>query len=79
MIKQEFRFRNFSNFKKHAFMSPTSKKKGQTYPSSLLKFSSPTTVNKHIKISSEEVSNWREYSLLYLIMKIIQFFLSSMT
>ena len=60
-------------------MSPTSKKKGQTYPSLLLKFSSPTTVNKHIKISSEEVSDWREYSLLYLIMKIIQFFLSSMT
>ena len=49
MIKQEFRFRNFSNFKKHAFMSPTSKKKGQTYPSSLLKFSSPTTVNKEPK------------------------------
>ena len=60
-------------------MPPTSKKKGQTYPSSLLKFSSRTTVNKHTKISSEEVSDWREYSLLYLIMKIIQFFLSSMT
>ncbi|VYT99365.1 Integrase core domain protein [Streptococcus parasanguinis] len=71
--------RNYSNFKKRDFMPPTSKKKGQTYPSSLLKFSSRTTVNKHTKISSEEVSDWREYSLLYLIMKIIQFFLSSMT
>lgn len=46
-------------------MPPTSKKKGQTYPSSLLKFSSRTTVNKHTKISSEEVSDWREYSLSY--------------
>ena len=34
-------------------------------------FSSPTTVDKHTKISSEEISDGREYSLLFLYVKVV--------
>ena len=34
-------------------------------------FHQPTTVDKHTKISSEEISDGREYSLLFLYVKVV--------
>ena len=36
----------------------------------MLAFHQPTTVDKHTKISSEEISDGREYSLLFLCVKV---------
>ena len=37
----------------------------------ILAFLQPTTVDKHTKISSEEISDGREYSLLFLYVKVV--------
>ena len=37
----------------------------------LAAFIQPTTVDKHTKISSEEISDGREYSLLFLYVKVV--------
>ena len=48
--RQGFGFRNFLNFKKRVFISLNIKKrKDKYYPFSLLKFLSPTTVDKEPK------------------------------
>ena len=39
-------------------------------PFSIIAFLQPTTVDKHTKISSEEISDGREYSLLFLYVKV---------
>ena len=67
-----FGFRNFINFKKRVFITLNIHKKRRPIRSSLdVSFSSPTTVDKHTKISSEEISDGREYSLLFLYVKVV--------
>ena len=46
------------------------RKRGPIRSSLDVSFSSPTTVDKHTKISSEEISDGREYSLLFLCAKV---------
>ena len=63
-----FGFRNFINFRKRVFITLNIR----PIRSSLdVSFSSPTTVDKHTKISSEEISDGREYSLLFLYVKVV--------
>ena len=73
LIKRNaFGFRNFDNFKKRIFYRSEYKNgEDNDSPLQVLAFIQPTTVDKHTKISSEEISDGREYSLLFLYVKVV--------